>query len=113
MGSKTLKHGKRTGLTRNQRRKLDYATLATQARRTSQTALAPGVMAFSQRKTRKVSPWKKATREYLHQEALIRQGKRDSRSIKEQLALLATRPGNSLRETARLLRKENPDATSR
>lgn len=36
------------------------------------------------------------------QEAKQRQAVRDSRTAQEQLAILATRPGKSLKETARL-----------
>lgn len=42
------------------------------------------------------------TREQRQDEALMRQLARDNRTTQQQLALIATRPGKSARETARL-----------
>ena|SRR3990172_6929632 len=103
MGSKTLKKGKRVGLTRNQRRKIDYATQAAQNRRVTQVSSQTATPEIKGTRLRKiVRPWKHLVKKARYEEALLRQQEREKRSVQEQLSLISKRPGFSKRETIRL-----------
>jgi hypothetical protein len=107
--SKTLKDGKRVGLTRNQRRKAEYATLA-HGRSSSSAPSSTG-----QAKKRKINHHKnilRQAREQRHIEADARKTKSNTLSPKQRLHLLDERLGKGVgatRERARLIEQiKNP-----